>query len=332
MNFERINLSKEMFVECKEKGLTLSELMRRHEHFNLEYEEKGFSPLAQQLAARGIALSGAHAALVEEFFKTEENRILFVETINEAVRLGMLEELSSFATLKDVIATSTGIAGAVYEGAEVDLDNSTATARRVVERGQFPKVTIKFKDKAIKISKHGYQIDASYEVVRRLKVNVFVITMKVLGRNIARDKVADAVGVLINGDGNSNPIKTVNAATSGTLTYADIVNLLEDFEYHEPTLMIAPKAMRVKYLNLEEYKDQTGPSMPEPPKKCSAVPANKIIALDAKAALEEVYEKGGSLVEYDKIINRQIETAVVSEVSGYAKLFPEAARMLNVTF
>ncbi len=38
-------------------------------------------------------------------------------------------------------------------------------------------------------------------------------------------------------------------------------------------------------------------------------PREQIIALDGKAALEEVYEKGGSLVEYDKIINRQIETA-----------------------
>ncbi len=60
MNFERINLSKVMFVECKEKGLAFR-AHARHEHFNLGYEEKSFSPLAQKRAARGIALSERRA-------------------------------------------------------------------------------------------------------------------------------------------------------------------------------------------------------------------------------------------------------------------------------
>ncbi|TAL31580.1 MAG: hypothetical protein EPN93_17445 [Spirochaetes bacterium] len=332
MNFERIPLSKEMFVEAKEKRLTLSEVLRAHEKFDREAESKGFSPLVQQLAARGLALSGTHAALVDDFFKTEDNKLLFAETINEAVRIGMMEELKSFVNLNELVATKTGIGGTIYQGAEVDLDNSAASSRRVGERGEFPSVVIKFKDKAIKLVKNGYRIEATYEAIRRIKINVFAVTMKVLGRNIARDKVAIAADVLINGDGNSNPIGSINAAVSGTLAYKDVVNLQEEFEYFEPSLMIAPKAMRVAYLNLAEYKDKNGPSMPEPPKKCAAVPASKIIALDAKAALEEVFEQGGSMVEYDKIIAKQIQEAVVSEVSGYAKLFPEASKMLNVTF
>jgi hypothetical protein len=330
MIFERIPISREMFQEAKEKGVTLSDLMKKNEKFNREMGDK-LSPLQQQLAARSLALSGANAALVEEFFRTEDNRILFVETINEMVRLGMNEQLKSFAKLSDITATSTGIQGGVYESAEVDVENSTASAKRVAEGAEFPKVKIKFKDKAIKIAKHGYQIEASYETMRRMKINVFAVTMKVIGRNIAQDKIADAIDVLINGDGNSNPIATVNAAVGGTLAYGDIVNLEEDFEYFEPSIMLSAKDMRVKYKTLAEYKDKNGPAMSEPPLKAKAMPAGKIIALDNKAAIEEVYEKGGSLVEYDKIIDKQFEKAVISEVSGWSILFREASRMLIVS-
>jgi len=326
--FEKISLSKQMFNDAKEKGLTLTQFLSKHEKFSVADADK-FNALAQQLAARDLKLSGGHAALVSDFFATEDNKVLFVETINEAVRTGLDSELKSFANLSDVVATRTGIKGGVYESAEVDMDNSKSSASRVAEGGNFPKVKIRFKDKAIKLSKIGYQIEATYETIRRMRVNTFLVTMQQIGRNIARDKVSLAIDTLINGDGNSNPITSVSAASAGTLTYADIVNLFEEFRYFEPSLMIAPKAMRVKYLNLAEFKDKNGPSMPEPPKKSDAVPANKIIALDGKAALEEVYENGGSLVDYDKVIEKQIEHAVVSEVTGYSKLFNEAAVMLN---
>lgn len=328
MIFERIPISREMFMEAKEKGVTLSDIMKKHEKFN---KEAKLSPLQQQLAARSLALSGAHAALIEEFYRTEDNRILFVETINEMVRLGMDEQVKSFAKLADITATRTGILGGVYESAEVDVANSPASDRRVSEGADFPTVKIKFKDKAIKIAKHGYKLEASYETIRRMKINVFAVTMKVIGRNIAQDKIADAIDILINGDGNSNPIDTVNAAAAGTLAYIDVVNLEEAFEYFDPSLMLSSKDMRVKYRTLAEYKDKNGPAMPEPPLKSKGMPAGKIIALDNKAALEEVYEKGGSLVEYDKIIDKQLETAVISEVSGWSILFRDAAKMLIVT-
>jgi hypothetical protein len=329
--FEKISLSKEWFEEGKKNGLTFSEIMEREGKKAAKFaEDSKLNVLQQQLAARNLQLSGAHAALVDDFFKTEDNRLLFVETLNQFVKLGMLEELASFVGLTELVATSTGIDGTLYEDAEVDVENSTGTAKRVAESAEFPTVSIKFKEKALKLHKIGYKIAVSYEAMRRMKLNVFGVTMKVLGRNITKAKVGIAVDVLINGDGNSNPISSINAATPGTLAYADIVNLEEDFANFEPNLMIATKALRVAYRNLSEYKDKNGPAMPEPPKKCSDVPAGKIIALDTKASLEEVYEKGGSMVEYDKIITKQINEAVVSEVSGYSKLFTEASRMLNV--
>ena len=36
------------------------------------------------------------------------------------------------------------------------------------------------------------------------------------------------------------------------------------------------------------------------------------------------------LVEYDKLIDRQLERAAITSISGFAKLFPEASRVLSV--
>ena len=58
-------------------------------------------------------------------------------------------------------------------------------------------------------------------------------------------------------------------------------------------------------------------------------PAGKIIGLDSRYALEMV--KGGEVtVEYDKLIDRQLERAAITSIAGFAKLFTDAARVLTV--
>ncbi|MBO5917751.1 MAG: phage major capsid protein, partial [Oscillospiraceae bacterium] len=63
--------------------------------------------------------------------------------------------------------------------------------------------------------------------------------------------------------------------------------------------------------------------------RTSALPEGKIIGLDRNYALEMV--KGSDvLVEYDKLIDRQLERAAITSISGFAKLFDEAAKVLSV--
>lgn len=328
--YEKISLSKEMFAEAKEKGVSLSELLSKSEKFN---KESKLSVLEQQLAARDLAIAPGHASLISDFYKTDDSRVLFVETINQAVRMGMNKLNKSYANLSDIVATRTGIQGGVYEAALVDIESSSKVkAKRVAEGSEFPVVTIAFKGQSIKLGKFGYKIKSSYETVRRCRANVFLTTMQILGQNISMQKLSAAVDTLINGDGNGNPIATISAGTTGTLKYADTVNLEESFENYEPTLMLSGQDMRIAYRNLEEYKNRGfGPVMMDPPKKVKSMPAGRIIAIDSGACIEEVYENGGSLVEYQKIISEQFETAVVSEVAGYSVLFRDASRMLKVT-
>ena len=54
-----------------------------------------------------------------------------------------------------------------------------------------------------------------------------------------------------------------------------------------------------------------------------------LVALDKSCALEMVTAAEVS-VEYDKLIDRQLERAAITSVAGFAKIFPDAVRVLKV--
>ena len=62
--------------------------------------------------------------------------------------------------------------------------------------------------------------------------------------------------------------------------------------------------------------------------KSSAAQAGTLIGLDKNCALEMV-EAGGILTEYDKLIDRQIERAAITQTAGFAKIFTDASKILT---
>ena len=59
------------------------------------------------------------------------------------------------------------------------------------------------------------------------------------------------------------------------------------------------------------------------------MPAGILIGLDRNYALEQIC--GSEItVEYDKLIDRQLERAAITTISGFAKLFQGAARVLEL--
>ena len=60
-----------------------------------------------------------------------------------------------------------------------------------------------------------------------------------------------------------------------------------------------------------------------------AIVAGTLIGLDKNYALEQIC--GSEItVEYDKLIDRQLERAAITSISGFAKLFGEASKVLTV--
>ncbi|MBO5035392.1 MAG: phage major capsid protein, partial [Oscillospiraceae bacterium] len=63
--------------------------------------------------------------------------------------------------------------------------------------------------------------------------------------------------------------------------------------------------------------------------RTSALGTGTLIGLDKRYALEMV-KASDVLVEYDKLIDRQMDRAAVTTVAGFAKVFQDASKVLKV--
>lgn len=57
--------------------------------------------------------------------------------------------------------------------------------------------------------------------------------------------------------------------------------------------------------------------------------SGQIIALDKSCALEMV-TAGDVLTEYDKLIDRQLERAAITEIAGFSKIITDASKLLSI--
>ena len=63
--------------------------------------------------------------------------------------------------------------------------------------------------------------------------------------------------------------------------------------------------------------------------RTGALGRGKLIGLDKRYALEMV-KASDVMVEYDKLIDRQLERAAITTITGFAKVFGEASKVLTV--
>ena len=59
------------------------------------------------------------------------------------------------------------------------------------------------------------------------------------------------------------------------------------------------------------------------------LPEKTAVGLDKRYALELI-QGSDVMVEYDKLIDRQLERAAITTISGFAKIFQEASHVLKV--
>ena len=212
--------------------------------------------------------------------------------------------------------------------------------KEVAEGAAIPQTTVRTRDSLVKLHKRGRVLVASYEAIRFQKLDLFSVTLRQIGAQIGRMHLEDAINVIVNGDGNNNAAKTSAVATAGKLTYADLVAFWNSFEpYQLNTLLVGADTMP-KLLEMSQMQDAaagldfhgTGKlitPMGAKVLRTSAVTGGKLIGLDKNYALEMV-KAGDVMVEYDKIIDRQLERAAITTISGYAKIFEDASRVLTV--
>lgn len=327
-----------LYNEARQHGGNLSTYL---EQLDPSPVDAALDAFERQLALAGIKLAGPDASIIDRFFASQESAVLFPEFVARSVRIGK----DDFTKLGKIIAGRTRVDDNTYKAIYMDesvLSESDKSLAKVAEGAELPKIEIESAEHAIQLHKYGRYLEATYEAIRRKRANVIALFLRAVGVQIQRDKFKDAVGVLIDGDGNDNAAARTNTASSGTLTYADLVSFRLSFEPYEMNVIVVRQSMANTILGLSEFKEplvageflRTGEMI----KLFGAemlvddnVDTDLILGLDRRFALEEVYETE-VVTESERLIRQQIEGTAISEVSGFAKLIKSAGKVLDTVW
>ena len=334
MSYDNLKLEKGMY---RQEGMSFTQVLE-----SLDPSEnyrgtalEGTDAFQRQLKRFDIRAKGAGSSPVEKFFRTMDSAVLFPEYIARTVRQGMEEN----DILPAITATTTVI----------DYSNPTDEEKELkdVEEGaEIPSTEVKTKEHLVKLSKRGRMLVASYEAIRFQKLDLFSVMLRQIGAHIQKQQLADAVNVLINGDGNDNAAVQYAvgtepmSGTAGTLGYDQLVEFWGQFDPYTMNTILCSTGTMTKLLKIPELQNPlTGLNFQGTGKlstplgaqlhRTGAVADGVIIGLDNRYALEQV-RAGDVLVEYDKLIDRQLERAAITSICGFGKICDGAAAVLNV--
>ena len=341
MGFDTIKLEKGMYRESGKSFTQVLEQLDPSESYKGTALE-GTDAFQRQLKRFDIRAKGAYSDPVEKFFRTMESSVLFPEYIARAVRQGMEEN----NVLPKITATTTTIDSMDYRSVYSVPSEEDKKLMQVAEGASIPATEVKTKSNLVQLHKRGRMLVASYEAIRFQKLDLFSVTLRQIGAYIQKMHVQDAVDVLVNGDGNANAAEKLKIGTSpmsgtkGTLTYAQLVEFWSQFDPYTLNTMLVPGGTMVKLLSLSELQDAAaglnfqGTGALATPLgaelvRSSCVTDGTIIGLDRRYELELV-QAGEVSVEYDKLIDRQLERAAITAICGFSKIYNDAACMLEV--
>ena len=338
--FETVKLDKGMYSEAGSSFTKVLEKCDPSEQYKgtpLEH----LDAFQRQLKRFDIKVKGMDSDVVSKFFATWESAVLFPEYVARAVRQGMEEG----NILPDLTAAETRITGMDYRSIASDPGDDAKSLKMVAEGARIPETTISAQENLVKLHKRGRMLVASYEAIQFQRLDLFSVTLRQIGAYIGRMHTADAIDVILNGDGNSNaaPVFTIGSnpisGSAGTLSYGALVDFWSQFDPYTMNTLLVGDAM-AGLLKLPELQDaaaglnfQGTGKMVTPMGanllRSSAVPSGTIIGLDKNYALEMI--RGSDvLVEYDKLIDRQLERAAITSISGFAKIFQDSSKVLKI--
>lgn len=331
-NFETIKLDKGLYHTSKGFLAELESIDPSENYKGTSLE--GLDAFERQLKRFDIKVKGANSDTIDKFFATTDSAALFPEYIARAVRQGVEDS----SLVDSIIATKTNINGLDYRTIASIPTNEEKKLSEVAEGAAIPETVIHTQENLVTLKKRGRMLVASYEAIRFQKLDLFTVTLRQIGAHIARSQFNDAVEVLLVGDGNNNPAAEVKAI-GDTLTYEDLVTLWNSFSPYELNTIIASSDIIPTLLTMPEFRDANaglnfhGTGSMITPFGAKLLRSNEmskaLVGLDKNCALEMV-TAGGVQTEYDKLIDRQLERAVISQISGFAKIFTDASKSMTI--
>lgn len=257
--------------------------------------------------------------------------------------------------LSEVVAMTTPISGADYRAMYLTYNAENLRMFRVGESAEIPIATLEDSERVIRLKKYGRGLRASYEQLRRTPIDKMSYWIQLAAVQAEADKVAAAITTLVNGDGNSGTTPEsldINGDYGQTLGTLNLNGWLQfEMEFEQPYMMTTALMNKAEALDLRLMDAGStntplatfpaGAAVPSvrPINRTASnvafgwtsdVPTNFVVGLDRRFALEHVTEIGADISETERFITNQTQVMVMSEVSGFAILDPNAVKLLDV--
>ncbi len=293
--YDSVRLEKGMYSDANKSFTQVLESLDPSENYRGTPLE-GLDAFQRQLKRFDIEVKGTHSDPVEKFFRTSESAILFPEYVSRAVNHGMEES----SLLNRVVTSVTDIDKTDHNNASVNLH------------------------------KHGRILTCSYKSVRFQKLDLFSVILRQIGSHIVHTQMDDAVNVLFE---NSDVLY-------GKLSYASLADLCSKFEPYTMNTMIVSTDVAVQMMDFSKPQNpiveldfQSSRNLVTFCEakliRTNALSEKTAIGLDNRFALEMV-QSGRIAVDYDRLIDRKFEHAAITAIAGFAKIFPEATKVLEI--
>ncbi|MDP8208712.1 MAG: hypothetical protein P9L92_18760 [Candidatus Electryonea clarkiae] len=333
-----------LYHEAQEEGLTLSDKLEQLDPSPRNAEGKCVTELdafERQLAVHDITTTGRNAITVEQFF-VGGAMILLPEYILREIRMGyrMVQDPT------ELIAVTVPATGPTVRPIYIETEKAKkSVAKRASGGAAFPKVQLLYRDKEAAIIDRGRQFDFSYRIVKNQNLAEFRVFLWWIGAQLAYDEIDAIYDIVKNGDGASPAASDVFSGTPGIFAYADMVHLASSFDVPARMSHILANASDIEVvLNMSQFQDaltfpastlfqrsgEYGTFLPVNAKlvKVPSATATEVMAIDNRFAVRESVSQP-LMIEADKVIERKLETAVISKEAVYTVMVDDARKLSN---
>lgn len=244
--YETVKLDKGMYSEAGRSFTKVLEQCDPSEQYKgtpLEH----LDAFQRQLKRFDIRVKGSESDVVAKFFATWESAILFPEYVARAVRQGMEET----DILPQITAAETRVSGMDYRSIASTPGDEAKELKRVEEGAVIPETRVKAQENLVRLHKRGRMLVASYEAIQFQRLDLFSVTLRQIGAYINRMHAADAIDVLMNGDGNNNAAQVFTvgsgpiSGTAGALSYDALVDFWSQFAPYALNTLVVGDALTV---------------------------------------------------------------------------------------
>lgn len=359
--FTLSKLTGDMYMAAHGQCMTLSSYLETLDPTPEDGNLDAFERLMKEagIVTQSIANKNIFSSKVEAFYRTNENKILFPEYVART----LVKEMNDFPLYRYLIAGRTPIDSNVYKGSYLDYSDAknkkAVEMKRVVEAADLPVAKLRLGESAITIYKYGRAIEASYEALRRMSIELFQRHIRKIASEAANNKAAEILSVIKDGDGNNNAapqIKTSdldNTATTKITREAWVKFLLKFYPEgcdtiiaNEDGLLQILEVLYPKFevagmmdqllsngLNVKTVLPQNliaSTTLLYSPHIDKISTKEAVYAINRENCIEEIFEVGSSITEADKFIKNQTQLLTISENSGFMKIFKDSARILTI--